>query len=175
MWWTNHRTELATVLYARLNVPVGMSSILTAEPPVRASLPSVPSRSSSPKLLAAARSASLSAAHTHSTFSWLATDDRPETTPPPPRRTASCPSSPRENETGPRLDATSTRRPVGTSQPPLASPIRPRLTSGRRRAEHRGSARVHCARNVPTCPRRLECGCATTSYCSSRGVEGTAL
>ncbi len=58
---------------------------------------------------AAARSASLSAAHTHSTDAWPATDESPETRPPAPRRAATEPSSAMVNETGPRFEAMSTR------------------------------------------------------------------
>ena len=61
---------------------------------------------------AAARSASLSAAHTHSTSAWSFTEDRPETRPPAPRRATSEPSSLTAKETGPRLEAMSTRPPL---------------------------------------------------------------
>src|SRR5215470_2827505 len=63
---------------------------------------------------AAARSASFSAAQTQSTSARPATADNPATSPPPPRRLVSLPSSPRLNDTGPRLDAISTR-PAGSA------------------------------------------------------------
>src|SRR5215471_15966826 len=85
-----------------------MSSICTADPAGPWPSP-VASRKPPGAALAAVRSASLSAAHTHSTSACPATDDRPDTMPPPPRRLVSFPSSLSRNETGPRLEATSTR------------------------------------------------------------------
>src|SRR5215831_9070650 len=85
-----------------------MSSICTADPAGPWPSPTA-SRKPPGAARAAVRSASLSAAHTHSTSAWPATDDRPDTIPPPPRRLVSFPSSLSLNETGPRLDATSTR------------------------------------------------------------------
>src|SRR5690242_20695733 len=138
MWWMNQRVELATPLYARSNTGAGMSSIRTidsgapgpaadssppaaAEPgprgPAPDSRPPGPAPSAdrdtssrpSGAARAAARSASFSAAQTQSTSARPATADSPATTPPPPRRLVSFPSSPRLNDTGPRLDAISTR------------------------------------------------------------------
>src|SRR6516225_1774659 len=75
MWWMNQRVELATALYARSNTAGGMSSIRTAEPD--GCCPSPPgkpvSRWPPGTACAAARSASDSAAHTHSTSAWPAT------------------------------------------------------------------------------------------------------
>src|SRR5215831_4310925 len=85
-----------------------MSSICTADPAGPWPSPAA-SRKPPGAALAAVRSASLSAAHTHSTSACPATDDRPDTIPPPPRRLVSFPSSLSRNETGPRLEATSTR------------------------------------------------------------------
>src|SRR6266568_3746134 len=94
-----------------------MSSIRTADsgPPRTASL-AVRDASSCPSgaARAAARSASFSAAHTQSTSARPASADSPATTPPPPRRLVSLPSAPRLNDTGPRLDAISTR-PAGSA------------------------------------------------------------
>src|SRR5262245_53200864 len=86
-----------------------MSSMCTIAPPV-----SNPARSSRPlgALRAAMRSASDSAAQTHTTSS-SATADRPDTRPPPPRRTVREPSSSAEKLTGPRLDARSTEADLG--------------------------------------------------------------
>src|SRR5262252_1479471 len=97
----NQRVELATPLYARSNTEAGISSIRTVDsgPPGPAPDPA----------RAAARSASFSAAQTQRTSARPATADSPATTPPPPRRLASFPSSPRLKDTGPRLDAISTR------------------------------------------------------------------
>ncbi len=93
-----------------------MSSIRTAD------LPGVSSASIRPSgaARAAARSASLSAAHTHSTSAWSPTDERPETRPPAPRRATSEPSSPTAKETGPRLEAMSTRPPFWSMHARLA-------------------------------------------------------
>ena len=85
-----------------------MSSIRTAEPGPP-SAPSVISISPSGALRAAVRSASLSAAHTHSTDAWPSTGDSPETRPPAPRLATTEPSSWLVNDTGPRLEAMSTR------------------------------------------------------------------
>src|SRR5215831_4304705 len=85
-----------------------MSSICTADPAGPWPSPAA-SRKPSGAARAAVRSASLSAAHTHSTSACPATEDRPDTIPPPPRRLVSFPSSLSRNETGPRLEATSTR------------------------------------------------------------------
>ncbi len=89
---------------------------------------------------AAARSSSLSAAHTHSTSAWSLTEDRPETRPPAPRRATSEPSSLTAKETGPRLEAMSTRPPLLARgrDPPLRFPGEPppeppaRLAAARR-------------------------------------------
>src|SRR6516162_3606423 len=126
----NQRVELATPLYARSNTGAGMSSIRTMDcgalgpgadagprGPAMDSGPGAPApsadrdTSSRPPAAAraAARSASFSAAQTQSTSARPATADSPATTPPPPRRLVSLPSLPRLKDTGPRLDAISTR------------------------------------------------------------------
>src|SRR5262245_44998539 len=126
----NQSVELATPLYARSNTGAGMSSIRTmdsgAPGPEADSGPSGPATDTGPlgpapsvdrdtssrppgAARAAARSASFSAAQTQSTSARPATADSPATTPPPPRRLVSFPSLPRLKDTGPRLDAISTR------------------------------------------------------------------
>src|SRR5215472_6511897 len=117
----NQRVELATPLYARSNTGAGISSIRTIDsgppgpapdPGPRGPAPSADSDTSSRPpgaARAAARSASFSAAQTQSTSARPATADSPATTPPPPRRLVSFPSSPRLKDTGPRLDAIRTR------------------------------------------------------------------
>src|SRR6516162_7862994 len=107
MWCTNHNVEFATELYARWKTAGGMSSMRTAEPPGDPSSPRRPCVSRT-----AARSASLSAAQTHRTSSWSATEDSPETRPPAPRRAVSRPSALSVNDTGPRLEAMRTRPPA---------------------------------------------------------------
>src|SRR6516165_6840459 len=112
----NHRVELATPLYARSNTGAGMSSIRTTDSGPPGGAPSAARDTSSRPsgaARAAARSASFRAAHTHSTSARPASADSPDTIPPPPRRVVSLPSSPRLNDTGPRLDAISTR-PTGS-------------------------------------------------------------
>src|SRR5215469_8238811 len=118
MWCTNHSVEFATALYARWKTAGEMSSMRTAEPP---GAPSRPMRPSS-VLRAAARSASLSAAQTHSRWLWSATEESPDTSPPAPRLADSRPSSPSVNDTGPRLDAMSTRPPAALA--PIKPPRR---------------------------------------------------
>ena len=72
-----------------------------------------PGRAARPaRTRAAARSSSLSAAQTQSMSASSATADKPDTMPPPPRLADKRPSSPRVNETGPRLDAMSTCPPA---------------------------------------------------------------
>src|SRR5216683_5753035 len=116
MWWMNQRMELATPLYARSNTGAGMSSIRTMDsgPGPAPSADSDTLSRPSGAARAAARSASFSAAHTQSTSARPATADSPDTIPPPPRRLVSLPSSPRVKDTGPRLDAISTR-PAGSA------------------------------------------------------------
>src|SRR6516164_6608115 len=110
---------------------------------------------------AAARSASFSAAQTQSTSARPATADSPATTPPPPRLLVSLPSLPRLKETGPRLDAISTR--PGSSA----------LMEGEVRASVPGAPGGVAARQAPhyaVAPSVKVV--STTSYSSSRGVEG---
>src|SRR5215510_14627506 len=144
----NQRVELATPLYARSNTGAGMSSIRTVDsgPPGQAAagpcdpaLPADSDTSSRPSgaVRAAARSASFSAAQTHSTSARPASADNPDTIPPPPRRLVSFPSSPRVKDTGPRLDAISTR-PAGSAlmegEVRASGPGGPGGVSGRRGA-----------------------------------------
>ena len=74
----------------------------------------------------AARSASLSAAQTHRTSPWSATEESPDTRPPPPRRAVSRPPASSVNDTGPRLEA---MRPAvadlrhGAGYAPVAKPL----------------------------------------------------
>src|SRR6516162_8137503 len=131
----NQRVELATPLYARSNTGAGMSSMRTMDSGPPRPAPDSGSRGPAPDsgahgpapsadrdtssrpsgaARAAARSASFSAAQTQSTSAWPATADSPATSPPPPRWLVSFPSSPRLNDTGPRLDAISTR-PAGSA------------------------------------------------------------
>src|SRR5215472_12049257 len=120
-----------------------MSSIRTAEP-----LPPPVSSRPPGTILEAALSASLSAAQTQSTSSWLATVDRPETTPPPPRLADSRPSSVREKDTGPRLDATRMRRRL------VASLTIVRLTPPGACPAHRPSRRGSIGSYLPGSPPR---------------------
>src|SRR5215831_13112380 len=122
----NQSVELATPLYARSNTGAGMSSIRTMDSGPPSPAPDSGSRGPAPPAdrdtssrppgatRAAARSASFSAAQTQSTSARPAIVDSPATTPPPPRRLVSFPSSPRLKDTGPRLDAISTR-PAGSA------------------------------------------------------------
>src|SRR5215468_10530147 len=117
----NQRVELATPLYARSNTGAGMSSIRTMDSGPSSAAPDSGPRGPAPSpdrdtssrppgaARAAVRSASFSAAQTQSTSARPATADSPATNPPPPRRLLSFPSSPRLKDTGPRLDAISTR------------------------------------------------------------------
>ncbi len=103
----NHSVELATSLYARCSVPGSMSSMRTGEDasvsPAWSSRPPGARRT-------AARSPSVSAAQTQtwSASPSAATEESPDTRPPPPRFAVSSPSSVRVKDTGPRLEATST-------------------------------------------------------------------
>src|SRR5262249_15066411 len=101
----------------------------------------------------------------HSTSARSATDDRPDTIPPPPRRPVSFPSSLSLNEIGPRLEATSTRPHASASMPVRlarsgpGSGRRERLECGRQlhKGHPEGWRERPCeapATTTVTCPRR---------------------
>ena len=106
-WCTNHSVELATTLYARWNVAGSMSSIRTAVPSV-----SCPSRSSRPPGCAPGGRAGRR--RTAPRRPRRCRRRRPCSSartpgPPPPRLASSEPSSRSLKDSGPRLDATSSR------------------------------------------------------------------